>query len=126
MYLPSNKQPLNQTEIHMSNFVGSCMQKIVAASVAVAMTGLLALSVIDSTTSGPVDQDQQRRPAPDLSDCIELRSAIPPEWRCDSNFKHAARQLQMHSMGSRRILHLLTRGCIQQQRASKMLPTTYP
>jgi len=40
----------------MSNFIGSCMQKIVAASVAVAMTGLLALSVIDSTTSGPVDQ----------------------------------------------------------------------
>jgi hypothetical protein len=40
----------------MSDFIGSCLQKFVAASVAVAMTGLLALSVIDSTTSGAVDQ----------------------------------------------------------------------
>jgi hypothetical protein len=40
----------------MSNFIGSCAKKLVAASVAVAMTGLLALSVTDSTTSGPVDQ----------------------------------------------------------------------
>jgi hypothetical protein len=40
----------------MNNFFGSCMQKLVAASVAAVMTGLLALSVIDSTTSGPVDQ----------------------------------------------------------------------
>jgi hypothetical protein len=40
----------------MSKFIGSCMQKIVAALVAVAMTGLLALSVIDSTTAGPVHQ----------------------------------------------------------------------
>jgi len=50
------KQPLNSTEIHMSNLIGSFLQKLVAASVAVAMTGLVALSVISSTTSGPVDQ----------------------------------------------------------------------
>jgi hypothetical protein len=40
----------------MSDFIGTCLQKFVAASVAVAMTGLLALSVIDSTTSGGADQ----------------------------------------------------------------------
>jgi hypothetical protein len=40
----------------MSNLINSYMQKLVAAAVAVAMTGLLALSVIESTTTGPVDQ----------------------------------------------------------------------
>jgi hypothetical protein len=40
----------------MSDFISSCLQKFVAVSVAVAMTGLLALSVIDSTTNGGVDR----------------------------------------------------------------------
>jgi hypothetical protein len=40
----------------MSNIIGSLLQKFVAASVALAMTGLLAWSVVDSTTCGPSDQ----------------------------------------------------------------------
>jgi len=61
----------------MSDFIGTCLQKFVAASVAVAMTGLLALSVIDSTTSGSVDQVRAFA-VPDLSCSKDLRSAIPP------------------------------------------------
>jgi hypothetical protein len=38
----------------MSSIIGSFLQKFVAASVALAMTGLLAWSVIDSTTSGSI------------------------------------------------------------------------
>lgn len=40
----------------MSNVINSFAQKFVAAAVAVAMTGLLAWSVIDSTSTGPSDQ----------------------------------------------------------------------
>ena len=40
----------------MSNVINSFLQKFVAASVALAMTGLLAWSVIDSTTTGPNEQ----------------------------------------------------------------------
>lgn len=40
----------------MSSIIGSFLQKFVAASVALAMTGLLAWSVIDSTTSSPIDR----------------------------------------------------------------------
>ncbi|HEV7984757.1 MAG TPA: hypothetical protein VGP20_01220 [Steroidobacteraceae bacterium] len=40
----------------MSSIIGSFLQKFVAASVALAMTGLLAWSVIDSTTSGSIDR----------------------------------------------------------------------
>ncbi len=40
----------------MRNAINSFLQKFVAAAVAVAMTGLLAWSVIDSTTNGPGDQ----------------------------------------------------------------------
>jgi hypothetical protein len=40
----------------MSNVINSFLQKFVAASVALAMTGLLAWSVIDSTATGPTDQ----------------------------------------------------------------------
>jgi hypothetical protein len=40
----------------MSNVINSYLQKFVAGAVAVAMTGLLAWSVIDSTTTGPSDQ----------------------------------------------------------------------
>jgi hypothetical protein len=55
-YLPTVREQLNLKEIYMSNLVNSYLQKFVAAAVAVAMTGLLAWSVIDSTTTGPSDQ----------------------------------------------------------------------
>jgi len=40
----------------MSNIINVYLKKFVASMVAVAMTGLLAWSVIDSTTTGPSDQ----------------------------------------------------------------------
>jgi hypothetical protein len=40
----------------MSNIINVYLKKFVASTVAVAMTGLLAWSVIDSTTTGPSDQ----------------------------------------------------------------------
>ena len=44
----------------MNNVINSYLQKLVAAAIAVAMTGVLAWSVIDSTTSGPSDQIIER------------------------------------------------------------------
>ena len=40
----------------MSNLINAFVQKFVASLVAVAMTALLAWSVVDSTTAGPSDQ----------------------------------------------------------------------
>jgi hypothetical protein len=40
----------------MSNVINVFVQRLVASVVAAAMTGLLAWSVIDSTTNGPSDQ----------------------------------------------------------------------
>jgi len=40
----------------MNNIIGSVVQKLVSAALAVAITGVLAWSVIDSTTSGPSGQ----------------------------------------------------------------------
>jgi len=51
-----SREQLNPKEIHMSNVINVFLQRFVASVVAVAMTGLLAWSVIDSTTTGPSDQ----------------------------------------------------------------------
>jgi hypothetical protein len=59
-YLPTVREQLNPREIHMNNVINSYLQKLVAAAIAVAMTGVLAWSVIDSTTSGPSDQIIER------------------------------------------------------------------
>jgi len=40
----------------MSSIIGFLVRQFVTASLALAMTGLLAWSVIDSTTSAPSDQ----------------------------------------------------------------------
>jgi hypothetical protein len=55
-YLPTVRQQFNPKEIHMNNVINVFVQRFVASLVAVAMTGLLAWSVIDSTTTGPSDQ----------------------------------------------------------------------
>jgi hypothetical protein len=55
-YLPTVRDQLNPKEIKMSNVINVFVQRFVASVVAVAMTGLLAWSVIDSTTNGPSDQ----------------------------------------------------------------------
>jgi hypothetical protein len=44
----------------MSNVINVFVQRFVASVVAVAMTGLLAWSVIDSTSNGPNDQSSLR------------------------------------------------------------------
>jgi hypothetical protein len=44
----------------MSNVLNIFVQRFVAATVAVAMTGLLAWSVIDSTSNGSSDQISMR------------------------------------------------------------------
>jgi hypothetical protein len=44
----------------MSNGINVFLQKFVASMVAVAMTALLAWSVVDSTTNGPSDQISTR------------------------------------------------------------------
>jgi hypothetical protein len=44
----------------MSNVINVFVQRFVASVVAVAMTGLLAWSVIDSTSNGPNDQSSVR------------------------------------------------------------------
>jgi hypothetical protein len=59
-YLPTFREQLNPREIHMNIVINSYLQKLVAAAIAVAMTGVLAWSVIDSTTSGPSDQIIER------------------------------------------------------------------
>jgi len=40
----------------MSDVINTFLQKFVATFIAVSMTGLLAWSVIESTTIGPIDQ----------------------------------------------------------------------
>jgi hypothetical protein len=47
----------------MSNTINVFVQRFVASVVAVAMTGLLAWSVVDSTTNGPSDQISMRNQA---------------------------------------------------------------
>jgi hypothetical protein len=54
------REQLNPKEIQMSNVINVFMQRFVASVVAVAMTGLLAWSVVDSTTNGPSDQISAR------------------------------------------------------------------
>jgi hypothetical protein len=44
----------------MSNVINAFLKKFVASMVAVAMTALLAWSVIDSTSNGPSDQISTR------------------------------------------------------------------
>jgi hypothetical protein len=44
----------------MSNVINVFVLRFVASVVAVAMTGLLAWSVVDSTTNGPSDQISAR------------------------------------------------------------------
>jgi len=47
----------------MSNLINVFVQRFVASAVAVAMTGLLAWSVIDSTSTGRSDQISVRNQA---------------------------------------------------------------
>jgi hypothetical protein len=59
-YLLTVRHQLNTKEIQMSSVINVFVQRFVASVVAVAMTGLLAWSVVDSTTNGPSDQISAR------------------------------------------------------------------
>jgi hypothetical protein len=62
-YLLTVRQQFNPKEIYMSNVINVFLQNFVASMVAVVMTGLLAWSVIDSTTTGSSDQTSVRNQA---------------------------------------------------------------